>query len=115
MTALVLDLPPELYTRLRAEAERQGKPPEGIAQEWLSERLAPPSADLPGDDAHQASEREQVRAALRAAGLLLEPTSEQLAQAETGDVTLDEVRDALDRSEGKPLSEIVLEQRGPRG
>lgn len=50
MTALVLDLPPELYARLHAEAERQGKPPESVAREWLNERLTPPSADLPGNE-----------------------------------------------------------------
>jgi len=114
MTALILDLPPDLYARLRAEAERQSKPPEGIAREWLSERLTP-AAEPPGEEADRPNERERVRAALSSAGLLLEPTSEQLAWAETSNVTLDEVRDALDRTGGKPLSEIVLEQRGPRG
>lgn len=115
MTALILDLPPDLYARLRAEAKRQGKPPEGVAREWLSERLAPPSADLPKEGTDRPTDRERVRAALSAAGLLIEPTTEQLARAETGDVTLDEVREALDRTGGKPLSEIILEQRGPKG
>ena len=105
MTALTVELPPELYDRLRAEAERQGKPPEGIAREWLTERLAPPSPTY---------DRERSIAAVRAAGLLVEPTPEQLAWAKTVDVTLEEVIDALDRSEGKPLSEIILEQRGPK-
>jgi hypothetical protein len=105
MTALTVELPPELYARLRAEAERQGKPPEGIAREWLTERLEPPSP---------ISDRERSIAAMRAAGLLVEPTPEQLAWAKTVDVTLEEVSDALDRSEGKPLSEIILEQRGPK-
>ncbi len=115
MTALVLDLPPELYARLRAEAERQGKPPESVAREWLNERLTPPSADLPGNETQRPTGRERVRAALRAAGLLIEPTPEQLAWAETDEVTPPEVREALDRAGGKPLSEIILEQRGPRG
>lgn len=113
MTALTVELPPDLYARLRAEAERQGKPPEGVAREWLTERLGLPAA--PPDTATPPSpDRERVRAALRAAGLLVEPTPEQLAWAETVDVTLEEVIDALDRSEGKPLSEIILEQRGPK-
>jgi hypothetical protein len=29
-------------------------------------------------------------------------------------MTLEEVSAALDRAEGKPLSEIILEQRGPK-
>jgi predicted transcriptional regulator len=39
MTALTLELPPELYARLRAEAERLGRYAEEIAQDWLAERL----------------------------------------------------------------------------
>lgn len=103
MTALTLDLPPDLYERLRAEAERQGKPPEAVVQAWLAERLPAP-----------ASSRERSIAAMRAAGLLIEPTPEQIAWAKTVDVTLEEVSAALDRAGGKPLSEIVLEQRGPK-
>ena len=113
MTALTLELPPELYAQLRAEAERQGKPPEGIAREWLAERLEPHAA--PGVKIDRPTDRERVRAALRAADLLIEATPEQLAWVETNEVTLDEVRGALDRTGGKPLSEIILEQRGPRG
>lgn len=113
MTALTIELSPELYARLRAEAERQGEPPEGVARRWLAERLVPPAA-LPDEETRPPSDRERVRAALRAAGLLVEPTPEQLAWAETVDVTLEEVIEALDRSEGKPLSEIILEQRGPK-
>jgi hypothetical protein len=30
-------------------------------------------------------------------------------------MTLDEISAALDRADGKPLSDIVLEQRGPKG
>ena len=40
MAALTLELPPELYARLRAEAERLGRSVQDVAQEWLVERLA---------------------------------------------------------------------------
>ena len=106
MTAMTLELSPELYARLRAEAERQGKPPEGVAEAWLAERLATPTAPY---------DRERSIAAVRAAGLLVEPTPEELAWAETVDVTLEEVSAALERTGGRPLSEIILEQRGPKG
>lgn len=105
MTALTLDLPADLYERLRAEAERQGKPPETVVQAWLAERLPAPGP---------ADSRERSVAAMRAAGLLVEPTPEQIAWAKTVNVTLEEVSAALDRAGGKPLSEIVLEQRGPK-
>ena len=106
MTALTVELPPELYARLRAEAERQGKTPEGVAREWLAERL---------DPAPTAGDRERSIAALRAVGLLAEPSPAMLARAARATMTLDEVSAALDRAGGKPLSEIILEQRGPQG
>ena len=109
MTALTLELPPELYARLRAEADRLGRPAEALAQEWLAERLAAP-APAPGSD------RARTREALRAAGLLAEPLGPALRQiAEGSTATLDEVSAALDEVGGWPQSEIVLEQRGPKG
>lgn len=109
MTTLTLELPPDLYERLRAEAERQGKPAADVAQEWLAERLpAPAPAQAPAGD------REQVRAILRAAGLLVELGPEMKMRAERSTATLEEVRAALDRAGGRPLSEIILEMRGPK-
>ena len=105
MTALTLELPPDLYDRLRAVAERQGTSPQDIAHQWLAERLAAP---IP------ATERERSIAAMRAAGLLVEPSPAMRERAAQATMTLAEISDALDRAEGKPLSEIVLEQRGPK-
>jgi len=46
MTTLNLDLPPDVYERLRQEAARQGKPEPAVAQALLTERLrAPDDAD----------------------------------------------------------------------
>ncbi len=108
MTALILDLPPDLYARLRAEAERQGKLPEGVVREWLAERLPAP----PGNSA-----RGRARAALRAAGLLVEdPLGPGLRARTAGPgLTVDEVGADLERAGGRPLSEIILDQRGPQG
>ena len=105
MTALTLDLPPDLYERLRVEAERQGQPPEAVARAWLAERLPASPA---------TSDRERSIAAMQAAGLLTEPSAAMRARASRATMTLEEVSDALDRAGGKPLSEIVLEQRGPK-
>ena len=105
MTTLTLDLPTELYERLSAEAERRGKSVATVAQEWLAERLpAPPLT----------SDRERVRAALRADGLLAEPSPEMIRLGEQATMTLEEVRAALDRAGGPPLSELILEMRGPK-
>jgi hypothetical protein len=102
MTTLTIDLPPEVYAWLRAEAERQGKRPEGIARELLTERYVPPA------------DRERSIAAMRAAGLLVEPSPAMIARASRATMTLEEVSAALDQAGGKPLSEIILEQRGPK-
>jgi hypothetical protein len=60
------------------------------------------------------TERERVREVLRAAGKLAELTPREKAIAAKAALTLDEARAILDRSGGKPLSEIVLEMRGPK-
>jgi hypothetical protein len=105
MTTLTLELPPEAYHRLHEEAHHQGKSPQLVAQEWLIERLSPLN---PAPD----STREQVRQALRAAGLLVGLSLELRRRADpTGQP--EDVEAALARAGGKPLSEIVLEQQGP--
>ena len=108
MTTLTLELPPEVYRRLHVEANRLGKPPQVVVQEWLIERLSVP---IPVPD---SGEREKARRALRAAGLLVEQRS-PLYQRVAQTVRLEDVEAALARAGGKPLSEIVLEQRGPKG
>lgn len=106
MTALSLKLLPQVYRRLHKEADRLDKPPQVVAQEWLIERLTPSPAAV-------SSDRERARQALRAAGLLTElgPNLRRLADPT---VRLEDVRTALNRAGGKSLSEIILEQRGPR-
>jgi hypothetical protein len=104
MSQLLLELPPELFERLRREADRVGKPVETLASEWLSERLR---LDKP-------SERERARAVLREAGLLTELGPELKRRANEATSSLEEVSAALSRTGGKPLSEIVIEQRGPK-
>jgi predicted transcriptional regulator len=108
MTTLTLELPPEVYRRLHEEADRLGKPPQVVVQEWLIERLSVP---IPVSG---SGEREQARQALRAAGLLVEQRS-PLCQHVDQKVRLEDVEAALARVGGKPLSDIVLEQRGPKG
>lgn len=105
MSQLTIDLRPDVLDRLRREATRTGKPVETVASELLNARLP---TDL-GD------ERAQAREVLRAAGLLAEPTQEMLAIAAQSTATLEEVQAAFARVGGKPMSEIAIEQRGPKG
>lgn len=106
-TTITVDLPPDICRELQEQAQRSGKPPELVVREWLAERLAAPQA--------LSSDRERAREALRAAGLLVEFTAEQQARAKAAvTMTLEEIQAAFARAGGKPLSEIILEQRGPK-
>jgi hypothetical protein len=105
MTTLTLELPPEVYLRLSEEANRQGKPLKIVVQEWLIERLTPSPAT--------GGDRDKVRQALYAGGLLTELSPGLRARADST-VPLEEVEATLARAGGKPLSEIVLEHRGPK-
>ena len=107
MTALTLELSPELVARLRAEAERVGKPVSTVVEAWLRERL--PHTQL--GDGH-----ERAQAALRAAGLLVENPLEPILQrrVDGAKLSLEQVSADLDQAGGRPLSEIILEQRGPK-
>lgn len=106
MKTLSLELPPEMYHRLEEEAKSLGKPSQAVVQEWLVERLAPPPLGT-------GSDRDKARQALRVAGLLSERSPGVQARLDRT-VRLKEVEAALSRAEGKPLSEIVMEQRGPK-
>lgn len=103
---VVLHLPTNLYWRLQREANRVGKPSSLVAREWLIERLA-------ATPAPELDERARVTEVLRAAGMLAELGPELRARADPT-ISLEEVQAALDRAGGKPLSEIILEQRGPK-
>lgn len=84
MTTLSIELPPEVYERLRRIAGTRGTSAEDLAQVWLAEKTA----------AEPASEtmRERMRVALRAHGLLAEITDEEKRLAAESTLTLDEAR-----------------------
>jgi len=95
------DLTPQ---RLLVEARQRGAPVEAVAEKLLTEQLA---------DVH-LSERDRATAVLRAAGLLTELSPEEKERAARSTLTLEEARAILDRAGGKPLSEVILEMRGPK-
>ena len=107
MTLLTLELEPELYEHLRKEAVHREATVEKTAQALLIERLNLLVAPA-------LSEREQVTAVLRSAGLLADLSDEEKKRAEQVDVTLEEVIAALDAAGGQPLSELIIEMRGPK-
>ncbi len=105
MTTLTLELPPELYERLKEEADRLDRPAQDLAREWLAERLDAPEPK---------SERELATEALRSSGLLTELSPKEKERARRSKATLEEVQAALDSVGGKPLSEVIIEMRGPK-
>lgn len=107
MTLLTLELPPHLYERLRRHATTLGKTPEQAAERLLDWGLTEAPAG-------PTQEREQVTQALRAAGLLTTLTLDEKRKADATMATGSDVRAALDRAGGKPLSEVIIEMRGPK-
>lgn len=105
---VTLQLNPDIYERLGQVAKHDGKSIEATAEALLTEKLI--TTPTPS----KLTERELVREALRAAGLLTELGPEMKKRAQQATMTLEEVQAALARSEGPPLSEIILEMRGPK-
>lgn len=103
MSQITIEIDQAVYEQLRREADRIGKPAAVLAGDLLRERLFAPVL----------AERERAREVLRAAGLLVEPTPEMRAIAAQSTATLEEIQAIFARVGGKPLSELVLEQRGP--
>ncbi|MFN0071069.1 MAG: hypothetical protein ACKVVP_06215 [Chloroflexota bacterium] len=102
MEQLTISISPESSERLARRAQRLRMRPEDVSREILETALReePPTRT--------------VREILAADGLLSEPG--ELGQDESDDeISLDEVRKILTVSDGPMLSDIVIEQRGPKG
>jgi predicted transcriptional regulator len=105
MQTLTLELAPDVYRHLREIADRLGQPPQAVAQSWLIERLALLLAVAGEDD------RAKARQALDAAGLLSE-LGPNLQSLTNSTMRLEDIAASMARAGGKPLSEIIMEQRG---
>lgn len=107
MTTLTLDVPREVFVRLKQRAAGAGTSVEAVARELLVEQVA---RQLPEPHA----EREVVWEILRDAGLLADLTPAEARRGAEADVSLDEISAALDRAVGPDLSELIIEMRGPK-
>ncbi|MBI3989867.1 MAG: hypothetical protein HY347_09660 [candidate division NC10 bacterium] len=103
MSTLIIDVPPEIYKRLEAEARKVGKAPEILTLEFIETALK----------AREAASSQTARELLQASGRV-RPLSPALRRKIIPGVTLDEVRRAVSRAAGPSLSEIILTQRGPK-
>jgi plasmid stability protein len=104
MTANI-QIPDNLMQRLQARAKREGVAPDSEAADILREALA--------QDEPVVTERELVLRVLRESGKLVELSPELQKRIIPG-VTHEEVRESFARAGGQPLSEIAIEQRGPK-
>ncbi|MBI2953557.1 MAG: hypothetical protein HYY30_04530 [Chloroflexi bacterium] len=102
MSTNVVDVPPETYRRLK-EARKAGNSPEALTRELLEESLR----------ARENVPYKTAREVLQGSGKI-RPLGKTLRGKIASGVTLDEVRASLTMAGGLPLSEIVLQQRGPR-
>jgi hypothetical protein len=109
MTLLTLELEPELYEHLRQEAADRGETIESAAYALLIEGL-----NRIENFATSNGGIDPVSAVLDAAGLLTKLSSEEKKRAAQVNMTLKEVINALDASDGPPLSELIIEMRGQK-
>ena len=103
MSTVTIDISPETYEQLAAQARKAGKAPEALGRELLENALRVDREDS----------SETVREVLRKAGLV-RPLGESLRRKIIPGVSLDEIRQTLTPANGPSLSEIVLAQRGPK-
>lgn len=103
ISEIVIDIPPETYKRLELQAHRAGKAPEAFTRELVENAL------MDWEQTQPQTAREILESLGHARRL-----SETLRRKIIPGLTLDEVREALTHAAGPSLSEIVLEQRGPR-
>jgi hypothetical protein len=108
METLTVELPIEVYQRLRKRATEKGMKIEAVAAEAIKTWLL-----LPSEVQSQRIKRERVREKLQKAGLI-RPLGDELRRMIISDVKHEEVEAAFVRAGGKPLSQIIIEQRGPK-
>ncbi len=108
MGRIVLEVPDELQAHWEQLAKASGQSLEEFIVRELSKRC-PPTVSPPTTE----DPREFVKAILREAGLLDEFTEEEKQQYQP--MTEEEFQRIAEKvSKGKPLSEIILEDRGER-
>lgn len=117
MTSLTIELPSDIYTVLRAEARRQGKPEQMLAQELLTAHLSTDSRPI---SLALAPEVQALLATMSDADLLVPPqgtpadaiqllqswtAEDSTSMAEEGEGTWEDVLRAIDanRTSDRPL------------
>jgi|Deesub1362B_J571_1020462.scaffolds.fasta_scaffold02721_4 hypothetical protein len=108
METLTIELSTEVHKLLLRRAAEAGLEIEAMAAEAIRRWLL-----LPNEAQRMRIKRERVRQKLRDAGLI-RPISEELRKMIIPNVRHEDVEAAFARAGGKPLSQIIIEQRGPK-
>ncbi len=101
MHELTLSLPEDLYDQLEAQAESEGVPLEGFILEQLAAHIRTPG--------QSGQEKHLLRKALATTGLV-QPLSSDLIATYVSDPSAP--RQSPVQVRGKPLSTVIIEQRG---
>ncbi len=106
MADLLIELPLDVYIKLKNKATDLGKSPQELVEELVISQLDEPQASV-------ISERERGRRALMAGGLLTELGPELKKMAGQNTISLQEAQQILGaaQGQGQSLSELVIEQR----
>jgi hypothetical protein len=108
MPQLLVTISDETYQQLWRRAVKCGKPVQTVIRESLEAALAP---DL--DAAEPPQPVRSAREILRESGMLSE-ISPTLRKTFVPDVTIEELHEMTRNAGGPLVSEIILEQRGPK-
>ncbi len=118
MDALIVQVPQDIHAKLDARAHTEGKDAQAIALEILrrdlgapEEKTETPAPPLPYNS--EEAKRARVERKLREQGLTVSLSDELKKMIKPG-VNHEEVVEAMTRAGGKPLSQIVIEQRQER-
>ena len=103
MSTIVIDVSPQTRERLEEQARQADKTVEALTRELVETALATYQTDRP------STARAVLRTAARVRSL-----GETLRRKIIPDVSLEEVRQALSQAAGPALSDLILEQRGPK-
>ncbi|GEM_PF-1015457 len=134
MDTLMVQVPAKIREQLDKRALSEGKDPQAVALEILARELAPPAekveapsmpaptektdalsppAPTPVSYESEAARYERVYQKLREEGLIV-PLSEELKKYIIPGLDREKVFEEMSRAGGKPLSQIVIEQRQER-
>ncbi len=118
METLVVQVPERIREKLDERAKSEGKDAQAVALEILARDLGAAEvqeqtqAPAPPYETEQ-EKHDRVYKKLREEGLIV-PLSDELKSKIKNPATLEEVQEMMARAGGKPLSQIVIEQRQER-